>query len=74
MNVLIQVENESPFSILQKKKKEENAMKKNDFGQSQCEQTYYMQSYKNKSENINTFNIYTFHGIPKIQHIFNTYM
>lgn len=25
-----------------------------------------------KSENINTFNIYTLHGIPKIQHIFDT--
>lgn len=31
-----------------------------------------IESYKNKSENINTFNIYTLHGIPKIQHIFNT--
>lgn len=62
-----------PFSILQKKRKKKMLWKKNDFGQSQCEKsTYYMQSYKNKSENINTFNIYTLHGIPKIQHIFNT--
>lgn len=60
-----------PFSILQKKKKK-MLWKKNDFGQSQCEKIYYMQSYKNKSENINTFNIYTLHGLPKIQHIFNT--
>lgn len=29
-----------PFSISQKKKKEENAMKKNDFGQSQCEKVH----------------------------------
>lgn len=61
-----------PFSILQKKRRK-CCEKKNDFGQSQCEKsTYYMQSYKNKSENINTFNIYTLHGIPKIHHIFNT--
>lgn len=49
-------------------------MKKNDFSQSQCEKEHItcIESYKNKSENINTFNIYTLHGIPKIQHIFNT--